>query len=55
MMLSIYEILSADKNEVSVMKWVLAERQGVHKSTGKHNTQLESGVSTLLVVDVVKK
>ena len=55
MMLSTCDILAADTNEVSVMEWVLAERQGVNKNTGKQNTQLELGVSTLLVVDVVKK
>jgi hypothetical protein len=55
MMLSTCDILAADTNEVSVMEWVLAEQQGVNKNTGKQNTQLELGLSTLSVANVVKK
>ena len=47
-------ILAKDTNDISVMEWVLADRQGINKS-GKQNTQLELGVSKLPVGDVVKK
>ena len=49
------KILSESSTEIKVMQWILAERQGVNKSTGRKNTQLELGVSTLTVKEVVKK
>lgn len=55
MMVSTCETLSSDRNEISVMEWILAERQGANKSTGENNTQLELGVSTLLVSECVNK
>ena len=55
LMVSTCPILAKDTQVISVMEWVLAERQGVNKTTGKANTQLELGVSTLSVTEVVKK
>ena len=55
LMVSTCPILAKDTQVMSVMEWVLAERQGVNKTTGKANTQLELGVSKLSVAEDVKK
>ena len=49
------KILSESTAEIKVMQWILADQQGVNRSTGKNNTQLELGVSTLPVKEVVQK
>ena len=53
--ISWYKILTESRAEIKVMQWILADRQGINRSTGKHNTQLELGVCTLPVKGVVQK
>ena len=55
MLLSTCGILATYTHEVSVIEWVLSEQQDVNKNTETHTAQLELGVSTLAVADVVKK